>query len=71
MLMAAERELVAEYGRKLSAAGLCPGTGISTERTTAVPHMPGAISEYGPRAVIKHMPIKEYYDGSEQAIEAP
>ena len=26
MLMAAERELVAEYGRKLSAAGLCPGT---------------------------------------------
>ncbi len=26
MLMQKERELVAEYGRKLSAAGLCPGT---------------------------------------------
>lgn len=26
MLMREERELIAEYGRKLSAAGLCPGT---------------------------------------------
>lgn len=26
MLMQKERELVSEYGRKLSAAGLCPGT---------------------------------------------
>lgn len=26
MLMQSERELIAEYGRKLSAAGLCPGT---------------------------------------------
>lgn len=26
MLLAAERELIVEYGKKLSAAGLCPGT---------------------------------------------
>ena len=26
MLMLSERELIAEYGRKMSSAGLCPGT---------------------------------------------